>query len=123
MRHFTLRKSILPGGNHMQEDIFSGLVTQLEERFQEMDSDITTALLDSDEGYAALRRQLGALEQRFPIEKWLEGAGALTLTVEEHAGLVEYMRVTDEAENRERLNLYYAGHRDCFAYLKRIGLL
>jgi dsDNA-binding SOS-regulon protein len=53
----------------------------------------------------------------------LDGEGAVRLTAEEHAGLVEHTRTTDEAENRERLNLYLAGHRDCFAYLKKIGLL
>lgn len=60
------------------------LAALLEERFETMDSDITVALPERDEKYAAL---------------------------------VEYIRVTDEAENRERLNLYLAGHRDCFAYL------
>jgi hypothetical protein len=107
----------------MQEDIFSGLVAQLEERFQEMDSDITTALLERDEQYAALRKRLGELERQYPIEAWLEGKGAVSLSADEHAALVEYTKVTFESENRERLNLYLAGHRDCFGYLKQIGLL
>jgi hypothetical protein len=107
----------------MQENIFDGLTALLEERFAEMDSDITTALLELDEEYAVLRKRLGELEQQYPIESWMEGAGAVSLSADEHAALVEYTRVTFEAENRERLNLYLAGHRDCFAYLKRIGLL
>jgi hypothetical protein len=107
----------------MQENIFDGLVAQLEDRFQEMDSSITTALLERDEQYAALRKRLGELEQQYPIEKWLEGKGAVSLSAEDHAALVEYMSVTFEAENRERLNLYLAEHKDCFGYLKRIGLL
>jgi hypothetical protein len=108
----------------MKAEIITGLVAQLEDRFQEMDSDISTALLDTDEEYAALRKCQTELEERFPfIESAMEGKGSLTLTAAEHAGLVEYLGVTDEIENRERLNLYYAGHRDCFAYLKRIGLL
>jgi hypothetical protein len=107
----------------MQENTFSGLLTQFEENFQEMDSTITTALLECDEEYSALRKRLGELEQQYPIEKWLEGKGEIRLTAEEHAALVEYMSVSFESENRERLNLYLAGHKDCFAYLKRIGLL
>jgi hypothetical protein len=55
-------------------------------------------------------------------EAWLEGAGVVVLSADEHAALVEYTRVTFKAENMERLNLYLAGHRDCFAYRKRIGL-
>ena len=108
----------------MQEGIFSGLLAQLEERFEEMDSEITVALTERDEKYAALRARLEELERRFPfIESVMDGEGVVGLTTEEHAWLVEYIRTTDEAENRERLNLYLAGHRDCFAYLKQIGLL
>jgi hypothetical protein len=87
-----------------------------------MDSDITKALPEQDEQYATLRKQLGELERQFPIEDWIEGEGAVNLTAEEHAALVKYTSVTFDAENRERLNLYLAGHKDCFAYLKRIEL-
>jgi hypothetical protein len=104
--------------------VFFELLTTLEDRFDEMDSDITTTLPERDEKYAALKKRLAELEQRFPfIESVMDGEGAVRLTADEHAGLVEYVRMIDEAENRERLNLYLAGHRDCFAYLKRIGLL
>lgn len=108
----------------MKEEIFSGLVAHIEEDFQEMDSEITTALKETDEEYVALCKHQSELEQRFPfIESALEGKGALNLSAEEHTGLVEYLSVTNEMENRERLNLYYAGHRDCFAYLKKIGVI
>ena len=108
----------------MQDSVFAKLLAQLEERFLEMDSDITVALPERDEKYAALRARLSELERQHPfIESVLDGEGAVHLTAEEHAGLVEFVRTTDEAENRERLNLYLAGHRDCIAYLKRIGLM
>jgi hypothetical protein len=107
----------------MQENNFDGRMAQLDERFQEMDSGITTALLERDEEYAAMRKRLGELEAQYSVEKWLEGNGAVSLSANEHAALVEYTQVTFDAENRERLNLYFAGHKDCFGYLKRIGLL
>lgn len=107
----------------MQEDIFGKLVDQLEEQFEEMDSDITTALLESNVEYAALRKRLGELEEQYAIEAWLEGDGALSLSADDHAALVEYTQLTFQSESMERLNLYLAGHRDCFGYLKRIGLL
>ena len=108
----------------MKEEIFSGLIARIEEEFQAMDSEITTALKETDEEYAALNKRRTELEARFPfIESALEGESALNLSAEEHAGLVEYLSVTNEMENRERLNLYYAGHRDCFAYLKKIGVM
>jgi hypothetical protein len=107
----------------MQKNIFDGRMAQLNERFQEMDSDITAALPERDEEYAAMRKRRGELEAQYPVEKWLEGKGAVSLSAGEHAALVEYMQVTFAAENRERLNLYLAGHKDCFGYLKRVGLL
>jgi hypothetical protein len=108
----------------MRDEVFTGLVALLEERFQEIDSDITVALGDSNGEYAALKARLLELERQYPfIEQVVEGKGELCLTSGQHAGFAEYMRLTDEAENIERMNLYLTGHRDCLAYLKRIGLL
>ncbi len=108
----------------MQESMFAKHLLQIEERFEEMDSDLTVALPERDEKYAALRARLTELDQEHPyIETILDGDGPVNLTAEEHATLVEYVRTTDEAENRERLNLYLAGHRECIAYLRRIGIL
>jgi len=108
----------------MQDDIFLGLLDQLEEKFLEIDSDLTVVLPERNEEYAKLKARQEELERQYPfIESVLDGEGEVKLTEEEHAGLVEYMRVTDKAENRERLNLYYAGHRNCLAYLKNIGLI
>jgi hypothetical protein len=71
----------------MKDNVFSALVEQLEDRFQEMDSDITVALLKSDSEYAALKKRLAELESQFPfMERALEGKGELRLTAEEHAG-------------------------------------
>jgi hypothetical protein len=108
----------------MKDEIFSRLVAHIEDDFQAMDSKITIALRYTNEEYIRLSRRQTELEKRFPfIESALEGEGALNLTAEEHAGLVEYLGVRDEMENLERLNLYYAGHRDGFAYLKKIGVI
>ena len=108
----------------MNDEIFTGLVAQLEDRFQEMDSGLSTALLETDATYTEIAEHRKELGKRFPfIESVLEGTGAVSLNAEEHAGLVEYLEITNEMENRERLNLYYAGHRDCFAYLRKIGVI
>jgi hypothetical protein len=61
------------------------------------------ALQESDEGYAALARELEDVDRRFPkIEQWLEGDGEPTLTAEEHAGLTRHTALTAETEDMER---------------------
>jgi hypothetical protein len=92
--------------------------------FMEIDSVVTVALRKNDEGYAALRERKKELETRFPfIEPLLEGTAASGLSKDELTGLAEHAAVSFEMERRERLSLYLAGHRDCLAYLKRIGAL
>jgi hypothetical protein len=100
------------------------LPDHIDEMFSGMDSQIVIALKESDEDYAALARDLDDVDRRFPkIEQWLEGSGALTLTAEEHAGLALHTALTSKAEDMERRAIYYAGHRDCLAWLKKIGAL
>lgn len=106
----------------MNDSIFTGMVENLEANFQEIASGVTDALRGSDEEYTTLFQKRLELQERFPcIGAALEGDGAVSMTAEEHAGLLEYLGVVSDMENIERLRLYYAGHRDCFAYLKKIG--
>jgi hypothetical protein len=108
----------------MKENNFLNLIARLEENFQELDSNVTTNLRKNDKQYATLRAWLGDLEQRHKfIEPVLEGSGEVHLTAEEHAGLAEYIHTKDRAESKERFSLYLAGHRDCFSYLKAIGVV
>ena len=106
----------------MPEDCMNILTDLISKNFLELDSSIVAALSENDEQYAQLTGQRKDIVSRFSeIDGWLEGVGPLTLTAEERAGLVEYMEITLQMENIERQALYYAGHRDCFLYLKKIG--
>ena len=106
----------------MSEDYLSGMTKAINENFLELDSAIIAALPDNDEQYAEVLGQRKELVDRFPIlESWNDGSGPLSLSAEERAALVRYMELAGEMENIERLAVYYAGHRDCFAYLKKIG--
>jgi len=105
----------------MNDNIFTGMTENLEDNFQEIASGITASLRDTDEDYADLFEKRFDLQRRFPcIQAVIESDGAVSLTAEEHAGLLEYLGVVNDMENIERLRLYYAGHRDCFAYLQKI---
>jgi hypothetical protein len=102
----------------------SGHPLPSDDAFLELESGIVTALRKGDEGYASLVRRKKELEEMFPfMESVLEGAGAVSLSEDEHAGLSEYTDVSFKMESIERKSLYLAGHRDCLAYLKLIGAL
>jgi hypothetical protein len=100
------------------------LPEHIDELFSAMDSQIVMALQESDEGCAALTRERDDMTRRFPqIEQWLEEEGALNLTAEEHAGLARHTAFTAEMEDTERRAIYYAGHRDCIAWLRKINVI
>ena len=108
----------------MSDNIFTGMIENLEDNFQEITSDIIASLRDMDDDYAALFQKRLELQEQFPcIQAVFEGDGALSMTADEHKRLLEYMSVSNEMENIERLRLYYAGHRDCIVYLKKISAL
>jgi hypothetical protein len=107
----------------MSEDSCPGLVGQINKNFMELEDAIILSLCEKDEHYAELSDQRKELASHFPIESWLEGSGSPSLTNEECAGLAEYMRLTAQIEDIERRAIYYAGHRDCFLYLKKIGMV
>ena len=61
------------------------------------------------------------LEETFlDIEKALTGSGEVHLTAEEHEPLVEYLHLLFKREDMERRHIYFRGHTDAFAYLKKI---
>lgn len=97
------------------------LPSRLEEAFPEIDSDITMDLRDSSEEYSELQQKISDLKQQNPfIMELMEGSGEIQLTAEEHAIFVQYLRLIRKRDDMERLQLYFRGHTDAVAYLKRI---
>jgi hypothetical protein len=106
------------------KDETASLSDHIDEMFMEMDSQIVITLRENDDDYAVLVQKKNEIEIRFPkIEQWLEGTGSLSLTEEEHAGLARYTALTTDMEDLERKAIYYAGHKDCFGWLKKIGVI
>jgi len=105
-------------------DFNSEFMQRINDTFAEMDDAIVSALPDKDEHYSELLAQEQRIKDQFPdIDIWLEGDGALSLTAEERAGMVEYLELNAEKEDIERLAIYYRGHKDCISYLKTISAL
>jgi hypothetical protein len=106
-----------------EQDSYYNLAERIKDAFPEIDSDISTGLSGSDE-YAALQEEMRQLQRDFPaIAKAVEGVGAISLTNHEHAALVRYLSVKSEMEDLERRQIYFRGHTDGFAYLKKIGAI
>ena len=53
----------------------------------------------------------------------IEGNGAINLSAEEHKALARYLYLKIQMENVERKQIYFRGHTDNFAYLKKIGAI
>lgn len=100
------------------------LAQRIEENFMEIENDIIVDFRENDEDYRALYQKIANLKAQHPfINKAMEGDGELSLTAEEHKILTEYFRLQFSLESMERQQMYFRGHSDCIAYLKRIGAL
>ena len=102
-------------------DTYFDLPSRLEDSFSEIDSDIVTDLRKNSEEYDKIQQQISDLKKRFPcIMKVMEDKGEIQLTTEEHAAFVQCLRLLRKLDDMERLQLYFRGHTDAVAYLKRI---
>ena len=78
-------------------------------------------LLNTDEDYAELSYRMDKLKTQYPvIDKMNEGSGEIRMTAEEHRAYVDYLNLARQMEDMERQHIYFCGHTDAVAYLKKI---
>ena len=83
-------------------DTYFDLPSRIEDAFPEIESDITMDLMETNEEYAALNDEISDWKKKHPfIDKVMKF----------------------RAEDMERLHLYFRGHTDAVAYLKKIKAL
>ncbi|HHZ07055.1 MAG TPA: hypothetical protein GX401_09830 [Clostridiales bacterium] len=100
------------------------LAERIEDAFSEIENDITVDFRENNKEYAALYQKISDLKAAHPIiSKIMEGEGDISLTAEEHKAVAEYFRLQFKLESMEREQLYFRGHTDCIAYLKKVGAL
>lgn len=105
-------------------DTYFDLAERLEDSFPEIENEIIVDLRENNVEYVALRDKISDIENRNPfIEKTMEDSGEVHLTAEEHAVLTEYLRLRFSLDDMERLQIYFRGHTDAVAYLKKIKAL
>lgn len=102
-------------------DSYFDLPSRIEDYFAEIDSDIVMDLLNADEDYAALSGRMDKLKTQYPvIDKMNEGSGEIRITADEHRAYVAYLSLVRQMEDMERQHIYFRGHTDAVAYLKKI---
>jgi hypothetical protein len=101
------------------------LITRInKELFFQIDNDISVRLRETDENQSAMWQEMSNLSEEYPIfVKMLNTSGDITLSADEHKAFLRHLDLRNQMENVERLHIYFQGHRDCFAYLKRIGAI
>lgn len=64
------------------------------------------------------------LQEQHPfILKVLEGKDDISLTRDEHDILLNYLSLYRKMDEKERIHIYFRGHTDALAYLKKTGVL
>ena len=105
-------------------DNYFDLPSRIEDAFAEIDSDIVMDLLNTDEDYAAFSDRMDKLKTQYPvIDKMNEDSGEIRMTAEEHRAYVDYLNLARQMEDMERQHIYFRGHTDAVAYLKKIKAL
>lgn len=102
-------------------DSYFDLPSCIEDTFAEIDSDIVMDLPNTDEDYAALSDRMDKLKTQYPvIDKVNEDSGEIRMPAEEHRAYVDYLNLARQMEDMERQHIYFRGHTDAVAYLKKI---
>lgn len=97
---------------------------RIADAFPEIDSDIVTDILEHNEEYAKMRKQIDTMQREHPfIVAMTEGQDAISLSAEEHKILAEYFNLYAKMTNMELQQIYFRGHTDSFACLKKIGAI
>lgn len=97
------------------------LPSRIERDFAEIDSKIVMNLYDTNQEYAKLQQQISDLQENYSfIENIIEGDDEIHLSNDEHQILIQYFKLRNKLNDMERLHIYFCGHTDAIAYLKRI---
>ena len=105
-------------------DTYFDLASRLEESFHEIENDALSDLAETNEEYTKLQAQISQLklQNRF-IGEMIDGSFKGQLTEQQSAALVRFIDLYMKLEEMERTHLYFRGHTDAFAYLKKINAI
>ena len=102
-------------------ETYLDLPSRLEDAFPEIDNDIMMELRNENEEYLELLQKISDLKQQAPfLTDLLESSGEIRLTAEEHTAFTQYLHLVRQRDDMERQQIYFRGHTDAGAYLRKI---
>jgi len=105
-------------------DTYFDLASRLDESFHEIENDALSDFADNNEEYSKLQAQISRLKLQNPfIGELIDGSFKGQLTEQQSAALVTFIGLYMDLEEMERKHLYFRGHTDAFAYLKKISVI
>ena len=106
---------------NIMSETYLDLPSRLEDAFPEIDNDIIMELRNENEEYSELLQKISDLKQQAPfLRDLLDGSGEIRLTAEEHAVFKQYLHLVRQRDDMERQQIYFRGHTDAVAYLRKI---
>jgi hypothetical protein len=106
----------------IENDTFLNLAERIADSFMEIDSDICRDLRENNAEYIQMWRESAKLHEDFPIiREIMDCEDEIRLSVEEHKARTDFLLLKNYMENFERRQIYFRGHTDNFAYMRRIG--
>ena len=94
---------------------YKGIVTSEREYYD---------LRENSEDYADLQQRISNMKQQYPaIMEVMEGSGEVHLSVKEHDAVTQFLRLRRKLDDMEREQLYFRGHTDAIAYLRKIKVI
>ena len=103
---------------------YYNLAERVEDAFSEIDSDTCSDLRESDGEYIVLWDEALKIQKDFPaVARFVEVGEVEELSADELGALFRYLGLKHEMEGMERKAIYFRGHADSFAYLKKIGAI
>lgn len=105
-------------------DTYCNLAERIDKAFPEIDDDICVDLGKNSSEYVTKRKELGRLQDDFPVIVLLtegcEVTKSVSISVEEHEALLQYYNLKNDVDYMERKQIYFRGQLDCYSYLKMI---
>ena len=102
-------------------ETYLDLPSRLEDAFPEIDNDIMMELRNENEEYSELLQKISDLKQKaLFLSDLLDGSGEIRLTAEEHVAFTQYLHLVRQRDDMERQQIYFRGHTDAVAYLRKI---